>query len=121
MGLDTTHGCYHGSYGSFNTWRRKVCEVSGLGQLDHKVGFGGQEEWPDVENDPLVILLSHSDCEGSIPWESCLELAECLKELMPAMRRADNRENITFYEQRTSDFIGGLHLAYSQQENVEFH
>lgn len=29
MGLDTTHGCWHGSYSAFTRWRNKLGEVAG--------------------------------------------------------------------------------------------
>lgn len=29
MGLDTTHGCWHGAYSAFNRWRDKLAEVAG--------------------------------------------------------------------------------------------
>lgn len=27
MGLDTTHDCWHGSYGSFNAWRIQLAKA----------------------------------------------------------------------------------------------
>jgi len=33
MGLDTTHGAWHGSYSAFMRWREKVAEVAGLPPL----------------------------------------------------------------------------------------
>ena len=27
MGLDTTHGCWHGTYSAFNRWRNKIAEM----------------------------------------------------------------------------------------------
>lgn len=29
MGLDTTHGCWHGAYSAFSRWRDKLAEVAG--------------------------------------------------------------------------------------------
>jgi len=71
MGLDTTHGCWHGSYGSFNTFRKWVCkEVLGL-ELDTRIGHGGAEPWPDH---PIVSLLDHSDCDGDLDPDECLKI-----------------------------------------------
>lgn len=36
----------------------------------------------DVINDPIKILLSHSDCEGEIPPEVCETLADRLEEII---------------------------------------
>lgn len=30
MGLDTSHNCWHGSYGTFNEWRRALADVAGV-------------------------------------------------------------------------------------------
>lgn len=30
MGLDTTHGCWHGAYSAFMRWREKLAEVAGI-------------------------------------------------------------------------------------------
>jgi hypothetical protein len=29
MGLDTTHDCWHGSYGGFNRWRNAIAAAAG--------------------------------------------------------------------------------------------
>lgn len=38
MGLDTTHDCWHGSYGSFSIFREKLAEAAGI-PLDLMEGF----------------------------------------------------------------------------------
>lgn len=30
MGLDTSHGCWHGAYSAFNRWRDKLAEIAGI-------------------------------------------------------------------------------------------
>ena len=106
MGLDTTHDCWHGSYGSFNRWRAKVCEVSGYGNLMERHGFGtldkkGVIPWPD--DDHLVLLLYHSDCDGEIRARDCELIAERLKSLLPAMKVAG-----PWYYDATERWISGL-------------
>ena len=39
MGLDTTHGCWHGAYSAFMRWRKKLAEVAGLPPLELMEGF----------------------------------------------------------------------------------
>ena len=114
MGLDTTHECWHGSYSSFGRWRAKVCEVAGYGEIRARVGFGGGIEWP--ANDPLVVLLSHSDCDGEISTEDCLGIADRLEELMPALRDAGGD-----YAEDAQQWINGLRDAVAGGESVEFH
>jgi len=119
MGLDTSHDCWHGSYGSFNTWRTKVCEVAGYGNLRDRHGFGGDLEWP--EEDALTILLYHSDCDGEIDWMDCKLIADRLESLLPAMSVADSNNDYARYACRTRQFISGLKAAYKAKEDVEFH
>ena len=39
MGLDTTHGAWHGAYSAFMKWRKKIAEVAGLPPLELMDGF----------------------------------------------------------------------------------
>lgn len=113
MGLDTTHDCWHGSYSSFNRWRKKLCEVAGYGALNDRIGFGGNEPWP--KDDPLVLLLHHSDCDGELDWTKCNDIANRLAACLPSMERAGED-----YAAKTIQFIQGLRLAATNKENVEF-
>ena len=119
MGLDTTHDCWHGAYSAFMRWRRKVCEVAGYGKLADYDGFGGDQQF--IHDDPLAILLSHSDCDGNIWTEDCESIAEALTALLPAMARADNGNQTCSYLSNTTKFIYGLKEAADAMENVEFH
>ena len=39
MGLDCSHDAWHGSYGAFMRWRKKLAEVAGLPPLELMEGF----------------------------------------------------------------------------------
>src|ERR1043166_7758730 len=39
MGLDTSHGCWHGAYSAFMRWRREIAHAAGLPPLDLMEGF----------------------------------------------------------------------------------
>ncbi len=120
MGLDTSHDCWHGSYGAFNRWRTKIAEVAGFGALDDHEGFGGTKEWP--KGHALTPLLHHSDCEGEIAWEDCGKIADTLEALLPMLETAgDGQGHIGMYADKTRTFITGLRAAHSAKENVEFH
>ncbi len=120
MGLDTTHECWHGAYSAFGRWRTKLCEVAGYGNIEEREGFGGTTPWP--EDDPLVTLLYHSDCDGDIPWEQCAPIADRLTSLLPALKVAgDGGGHVGYYSDTTQRFIDGLRLAAARKENVEFH
>lgn len=64
-------------------------------------------EWDKVPEDPLLILLAHSDCEGKIKHEHAEILANRLEEL-------DNKD-VTFR------FIKGLRRAAKEGKDVEFY
>ncbi len=39
MGLDTSHGCWHGAYSAFMRWREMITKVAGLPPLGLMEGF----------------------------------------------------------------------------------
>ena len=120
MGLDVTHDCWHGAYSAFMRFRATLCEVAGYGNIRERDGFGGSRPWP--EDDVLVELLTHSDCDGEIPTGLCTPLADRLTELLPALERAGNGGgHIGDYAEKTRQFISGLRLAAQRGESVEFH
>lgn len=112
MGLDTTHDCWHGSYSAFNRFRRELAKSIGI-NLDAMYGYGGDTPFPNKEDEPLVILLDHSDCDGEIVPVDCLPLANRLEEI--ASRLPD-------YGLRAAalQFASGLRRAYANNEPVEF-
>lgn len=125
MGLDTTHGCWHGSYTSFDRFRSALARAAGI-DLDAMRGFGGRIEWSSIAPDPLHELLNHSDCEDSIPAIACLPLALRLEDLLPELAKIDSAEGNTPGQSRchvedAQDFAKGLRLAADCGEDVEFH
>jgi hypothetical protein len=53
MGLDTTHGCWHGAYSAFNRWRKTLAKLAGI-PLDLMEGYW-HHDWSNgvVFNDAL--------------------------------------------------------------------
>lgn len=132
MGLNISHDCWDGSCSNFNRWRRKISEVAGFGDMMEYEGFSqihntnkymrviGIRVWPD---EPLAWLLSHSDCDGSIPWIDCASIADDLETLLPSLNRSDTTDfrGGIFSDREIADrFITGLRLAHSLKEDVEF-
>lgn len=140
MGLDTTHNCWHGGYIYFMHWRKAIARAAGLPPLEAMENFfDGQKFakhksllpdvlvflWPDAIMDDLPIrwealrpdvlheLLNHSDYDGKLPAAICAPLADRLAELLPILPEAWN--------DLTVQFIEGLRVAASRNEDVEFH
>lgn len=151
MGLDTSHGAWHGAYSAFMTWRKKIAEVAGLPPLELMEGFYDPIEesrliptlypgivseyssslkeldkrlpirWDSLNPSPLHELLYHSDCDGEIEWEKCKPIAEELKKLLPKMPKGEAGGHIGHWRDKTQTFIDGLMKAYNAKENLDFH
>lgn len=113
MGLNTTHNCWNGSYITFMSWRNELSQHAGKGPLrEYWYSLSGE----DFKNpsDKLDILLCHSDCDGEINWQDCLDIAKRLEDLLPKFAEP------SYFRQKTIQFIEGLKLAHELKENVIF-
>ncbi len=125
MGLDTTHDCWHGPYGAFNNFRRRVALAINI-ELDHMEGFkpltaGDEWEpilWEHLEHRPAHEFLMHSDCEGEIPADRCGPIADDLQEICDGLPVRAMYDDCRPALER---FIAGLRLAQSKGEAVGFH
>lgn len=135
MGLDTTHGCWHGAYSAFHRWRCELARVGGYplkegGASSRKVPAVWDLDWPDAAYqgewdgkppaDPLLILLIHSDCDGLIPAEYAGVLADRLQGLLPLLPSDPAPGHIGDWRRKTETFIAGLRRAAAAGEPVEF-
>lgn len=149
MGLDTSHGAWHGAYSAFMRWREKIAEVAGLPPLRMMEGFwvrgmapydpatlihdrptakeavdrfteGLPIKWDSLKPDPLHILLQHSDCDGEIAAEHCGPIADSLEKLLPLLD-GDDGGHVGLYREKTETFIKGLRLAAERKEPLDFH
>lgn len=124
MGLDTTHDCYHGSYGGFHRWRMALADATGyprciededaLAIWEHYQGPEMTGHWRELPEDPLLIVMVHADTTGIIMADHCEPLAKRLEEVMPLL--GDDEHLLT-----TVRFINGLRRAAAAGEDVEFH
>lgn len=126
MGLDTTHGCWSGSYSAFNRWRTELARAVGI-ELKSMYGFARALDfcsackqqlptgisWDALKPDAIHILLNHSDCDGSIRWQDCEAIAARLEEVAPRLANE--------WQEDTARFVAGLREAASLREDVEFH
>jgi len=138
MGLDTSHDAWHGAYSAFTRWRTELARAAGYTikrghngypyaaeiQWDRLAAENFMGEWERVPEDPLIILLAHSDCDGEIKPEHAPWLADRLEQLLPALPDENTATgHIAGYGWRgtTQRFIDGLRAAAAAGEAVDFH
>jgi hypothetical protein len=139
VGLDTTHGCWHGAYSAFSRWRAALAKAAGYPDgldapsaapywTDAMDAMAAAQpgslhgEWSAPPEDALLVILLHSDCGGAIPAELCGPLADRLEALLPALdKMGDGGGHIGGFGDKTRTFIAGLRDAASKGEAVEFH
>lgn len=63
MGLDTSHGCWHGAYSAFMRWRQKIAEVAGLPPLSMMEGFWSAEQQRFPSGDQLTLDVAAATLE----------------------------------------------------------
>jgi hypothetical protein len=68
------------SYNGFNLFRQRLAKAIGV-DLDAMVGFGGDRPWSEITDD-LVPLLNHSDCDGTLDYTECYQVAPRLREIV---------------------------------------
>ena len=62
----------------FHEARMLLAASIGL-ELNSMQGFGGTVSWPSAKTQPLVHLLNHADCEGSLSPAQCTAVAQALR------------------------------------------
>ncbi len=137
MGLDTTHNCWHGAYSAFTRFRNRLALAAGYEVLDVKYPDGSimpttlidwghlsdetlQGQWERTPDDPLLVLIAHSDCDGVIHPEQAGPLADRMEELLPLLPVEPAPGHIGDWRIKTQAFIYGLRLAVERGEDVEF-
>jgi hypothetical protein len=78
-------------------------------------------KWEETPDDPLLVLIAHSDCEGTIYPEQAGPLADRLEELLPRLPDEEAPGHIGHWGQKTQKFIDGLREAAAEGEPVEFY
>ena len=78
-------------------------------------------KWSSLKKDKLHILLTHSDCEGKIPWRQCAGLADRLEQLIPLLPDEEDGGHIGNWRQKTQCFVDGLRSAAKAKEPLGFH
>lgn len=133
MGLDTTHGAFHGAYSAFNNFRRFLCKSIGGSFPPHDDkelldGYWYFGEGYSTESHPgLTEFFKHEDCEGEIDPEMCKIVADELEDILPKVEELARTEPSYGHILRdggwlaaTQRFINGCRLAYERNEPLEF-
>lgn len=137
MGLDCSHDAWHGAYSAFSRWRNEIANAAGYavwpvkypdgvtwdrimldwGHVPEGALFG---EWDETPSDPLIVLFTHSDCEGVIHPDQAGPLADALEALLSELDE-DLGGHIGNIRTKTETFIRGLRKAVEQGEDLDFH
>lgn len=151
MGLDVSHDAFRGAYSAFNRLRQCVCKALGEEHsfpphyvylergivLQDKDGFcvchpDKKEEFMYIPDDlkrdkpGLYEFLVHSDCDGEISPELCVNVANDLEQLLPRVK-ALNWEAYGHiaayggYAETLQLFIDGCRSAASANEPLRFY
>jgi len=131
MGLDTTHDCWHGAYYAFNRFRNELAKAAGYELVETEIGEHAdlpwerfelknyEGEWDTPPDDPLLILLVHSDCEYRIPAEYCEHIANRIERLIPLLP-LEGVGHLAHPQEKATQFVEGLRRAAAAGEDVEF-
>lgn len=142
MGLDTTHGCWHGAYSAFMRWRCEIAKAAGLPPLRLMEGF---YHWTAITPDEASAavtalgfdeehrwaseLLSAFYCGGNLPikWECLkpsplhvlLHHSDCDGEI-PASQCAGIADALEAVLPQLPDGSGGGHVGDWREKTLAF-
>lgn len=115
MGLLVTHGCWEGAYSSFHHFRAALVEAAGGSVCPSRIG--GYVLDGISQDDPLMVLVTHSDCDGEISVEQGARLAPRLRELADLIPEGPEQDR---WMEEARQFARGLEVAGRAGEAVRF-
>jgi hypothetical protein len=150
MGLDTTHGAFHGAYSAFNRFRQVVAKAMGgswpphekplvcsdgdvIVEPDNERFYVPGKSWStfQIERPGLSAFIGSQDCEGIFSPDTCKNMADELEALLPAIERVEKEwvESRSWghiardggFVEVTKRYIEGCRLAHSLNEDLEYH
>ncbi len=151
MGLDTTHDAWHGSYGSFNSWRTWLAQQIGIPLelmqgfyydgngygtnmftlLEHKFPQGDEIEMSSIRRFKQILPLKWEAFKPS-PLHILLNHSDCdghitwkncgkIAKELKKILSTIDMKSNDYMYKKTEDFINGCELAFNEKENLEFH
>lgn len=102
MGIGFSHGGASWSYSGFNEFRALLAKDVGIELYDMdgyftkeeiskgtaflreygKYDWPSKKPWSEIEDEALLPLLNHSDCEGVLTPEECAQVAPRIREII---------------------------------------
>lgn len=76
--------------------------------------------WDCLKPDPILELLSHSDCDGEIAADRCGPIADSLERLIPLLPNEATPGHIGHWRDKTQQFVKGLRAAAAAGEDLLF-
>jgi hypothetical protein len=118
MGLDTSHDCWHGPYGSFNRFRTTLAKQIGIDLNDYN-GYGGEgnKDLNSIDHD-IMPLLNHSDCDGRLTIAESRRIIKGLNNILENYKE-DIPCDYDFKEQ-IERFRNGCTDAVSKRQMIKF-
>jgi hypothetical protein len=123
MGLNTSHGCFDGSYSSFGRFRDLLAEQIGINLRKDYIGYGNENatlNLQDIQHD-LMPLFDHSDCDGELSVAESQRIADGLDQILANLRPLESPMEEQFFITKIKKFRDGCRLAVSKNQIVEFH
>lgn len=131
MGLDTTHGAFHGAYSAFSRFRDAFIKSIG-GRTEEQGGFFDRRhlwffpEGMDSGTHPgIYVFMCHSDSDGEIAPEMCAKIADEMEALLPLVEAYP--DNLGGHIERDGGFlavtkrwIAGCRAAAAEGVPLEF-
>jgi hypothetical protein len=112
MGIDFSHCDAHWAYSGFHRFRCRLAEQVGLKDY-HEIRSTDDPRFEKIENDPIVHLLAHSDCDGELTPDECRVVAPRLRELVSGW--GDD-----FDRSKALELADGMEEAAKANEPLEF-
>lgn len=130
MGLDTSHGCFHGPYSKFNRLRQYVAKACGGSFPPHDPDFTDEGvpplpgSWyyettivPAQLIPGMTLFLGHSDCSGELNPEDAKAVAQFLRWVVT---RVPEQSGMDLVQGMVETFAAGCEEAASRNETVYF-
>jgi hypothetical protein len=131
MGLDISHGGFHGPYSAFNRLRQEICKVIGGSFPPHNQKGLCDDLWYTGKGFTgnkyrgLFEFLSHSDCDGVIKRKACRYVSKDLKKILHLFEDSGlgygHIAGRGGYQKIIKDLIAACDQAYAQKQALKFY